>query len=264
MRISWRIASALCLAAFPLGSVLGEPKTTYDLLQEKFARDRAENEELAARLSDFETFSVDDSPAKDEYVLNQILQDNRPPVDQVVKVYSGDTMITQRTGKIVDCIVPKDTWQKIYSGASFLIKGNQPICFTPGVGYIGDYPHYSHSTDSWTATVDVSERKGKFKFVVLRRTLKKDAVEGVDFERVLAFKSLADSLQRNIEYSGRVGTSLNFTYSEFKSGLARDAFTREFSMDLSEGNLGGYKGVIFEVIEANNFEITYKIKRHFK
>jgi hypothetical protein len=35
-------------------------------------------------------------------------------------------------------------------------------------------------------------------------------------------------------------------------------------MDLDEGREGGYKGVIFEVIEASNFEIVYKIKRQFQ
>ena len=40
-------------------------------------------------------------------------------------------------------------------------------------------------------------------------------------------------------------------------------FTRKFTADLSEGNMGGFKGVIFEVLEATNFEIAYKIKRHF-
>jgi len=56
---------------------------------------------------------------------------------------------------------------------------------------------------------------------------------------------------------------LTFIYSEFKDGIARSAFTREFTVDLSEGNMGGFKGAIFQVMEATNFEIAYKIKRHF-
>jgi hypothetical protein len=255
---------SLVFLGLPLLSESSESETTYNILQDQFAVDRAENGRLADKLSEVETFSIEDSPARDSYVLNQTFKDNRPAVDQVVKVYSGDAMITQRTGKIVDCIVPNTTWEKVYSGATFSIRGDRPICVTPGVGYIGDYPHYSHPSESWTATVDVSERKGKFKFAVLRRTLKKNAIEGVDFKRAVAFQSIPDSLQQNIEYSGRSGTTLNFVYSEFTNKLARDAFTREFSMDLNEGNLGGYKGVMFEVIAANNFEITYKIKRHFK
>jgi len=66
-----------------------------------------------------------------------------------------------------------------------------------------------------------------------------------------------------LEYSGKSGSVLKFTYSEFIEGLARDAFTREFTVDLNEGNTGAYKGAVFEVLEATNANITYKIIRHF-
>ena len=264
MKVGFKIISMICLMIFPFSIALGEPDTVLKVVEDIITKERQANDQLSENLSVVETFSIEDSPVKEGYTLNQILKDDRPAIDQIVKVYSGDTMITQRTGKIVECIVPNDTWQKNYSGATFLIKANHPICLTPGVGYIGDYLHYSHPVDSWTATVDLKEKKGKLTFVVLRRTLKKDAIEGVDFERTVAFKSLPDSLQQNIEYSGRSGSVLRFTYSEFKSGYARDAFTREFTMDLDEGNLGGFKGVIFEVLKASNFEITYRIKRQFQ
>ena len=66
-----------------------------------------------------------------------------------------------------------------------------------------------------------------------------------------------------IEYSGRKGSALTFIYSEFDENMAKDAFTREVTVDLNEGNMGGFKGAVFEVLEATNFEIAYKIKRHF-
>ena len=45
--------------------------------------------------------------------------------------------------------------------------------------------------------------------------------------------------------------------------MARGAFTREFRIDISEGNIGAFKGAVFEVIEATNATITYKVLRHF-
>jgi len=72
-----------------------------------------------------------------------------------------------------------------------------------------------------------------------------------------------DKLQRHIEYAGKSGDVLNFIYSEFFGNMARDAFTREFSIDTSEGNIGAYKGAVFEVIKATNSDITYKVIRHF-
>ena len=77
------------------------------------------------------------------------------------------------------------------------------------------------------------------------------------------YRIIEDQLQRNVEYAGKSGNVLSFVYSEFYGGFARDAFTREFKIDLSEGNVGAYKGAVFEVIEATNATITYKVIRHF-
>ena len=46
--------------------------------------------------------------------------------------------------------------------------------------------------------------------------------------------------------------------------MLRGAFTREFEVDLNDGNTVAYKGCIFEVIKVNNATIRYKVKRHFK
>lgn len=72
-----------------------------------------------------------------------------------------------------------------------------------------------------------------------------------------------DKLQRHIEYVGKSRDVLTFIYSEFIGGMARGAFTREFRIDISEGNIGAFKGAVFEVIEATNATITYKVIRHF-
>jgi hypothetical protein len=78
-----------------------------------------------------------------------------------------------------------------------------------------------------------------------------------------AFIQYEGTLQRTIEYSGKAGKIIKFTYSEFIDRNARDAFTREFSIDLSEGNIAAYKGAVFEVLETTNAEIAYRIIRHF-
>ena len=79
-----------------------------------------------------------------------------------------------------------------------------------------------------------------------------------------------DKLQRQIEYVGKEGSVLNFLYTEsFRGSLdqpgyfARPASSRSFIVDLSEGKVGGFKGALFEVINATNAQITYKMLRHF-
>lgn len=84
-----------------------------------------------------------------------------------------------------------------------------------------------------------------------------------NFNQTRTYIIANNSLQRTIEYAGRSGEILNFIYSEFKNGMARDAFTREFAIDLSESNVGAFKGAVFEVLEATNATITYKMIRHF-
>ena len=73
-----------------------------------------------------------------------------------------------------------------------------------------------------------------------------------------------DSLQQSIEYSGKSGSILSFTYSEYEDKMARDAFTRQFKVDLNDSSVGGFKGAIFEIISADNVQIEYKMIRHFQ
>ena len=72
-----------------------------------------------------------------------------------------------------------------------------------------------------------------------------------------------NSFQQTIEYAGRNGDILKLNYSEFSDGFARQAFTREFQVDLSEGNIAAYKGAIIEIVEATNVQIKYKVIRNF-
>ena len=72
-----------------------------------------------------------------------------------------------------------------------------------------------------------------------------------------------NSFQQSIEYAGRSGDILKFNYSEFSDGWARQAFSREFQVDLSEGRVAAFKGAVLEIIEATNVQIKYKVIRNF-
>ena len=72
-----------------------------------------------------------------------------------------------------------------------------------------------------------------------------------------------NSFQQSWEYAGRSGDILKFAYSEFTDKFARQAFSREFQIDLSEGNIAAYKGAIVEIVDATNVQITYKVIRNF-
>ena len=73
----------------------------------------------------------------------------------------------------------------------------------------------------------------------------------------------ANELQQIIEYNGRTGSVLNFTYREFSDGHARSAFTTDFKMDLNEGSEIGYKGSRMTIHDATNNKITYTVTKNF-
>ncbi|MDB4631616.1 hypothetical protein OAF61_03955 [Pseudomonadales bacterium] len=73
----------------------------------------------------------------------------------------------------------------------------------------------------------------------------------------------SDKSQRSIEYVGKQGNVLRFLYSETADGFAREAWSRDFQIDLDEGNIGAFKGAVFEVLKATNATIEYRVIRSF-
>lgn len=71
------------------------------------------------------------------------------------------------------------------------------------------------------------------------------------------------SFKKVIEYNGKAGDVLKFTYREFKGDMIRPAFTTEFTMDLNDGSTVAYKGAVIKVIKATNAQITYSLERSF-
>lgn len=71
------------------------------------------------------------------------------------------------------------------------------------------------------------------------------------------------SFQQALLYNGRVGNKINIGYRELSSSTARPAFNNDVEYDLSESKNIGYKGAKFEVIDASNQSIKYKVLSNF-
>ena len=78
------------------------------------------------------------------------------------------------------------------------------------------------------------------------------------------FSISSNTFQQSIEYAGKTGSKLNFTYTEFQKGYARDAFTRNFEIDLDEGDVAAFKGAIIKIHSATNVSIIYEVMRNFQ
>ena len=71
------------------------------------------------------------------------------------------------------------------------------------------------------------------------------------------------SLQQIIEYNGRTGDTLNFTYREFRSGRMVSPITQNFYMDLTSSDEITYKGARLKIASASNQRIEYRVLRNF-
>ena len=77
------------------------------------------------------------------------------------------------------------------------------------------------------------------------------------------FYTKPDSFQQVIEYNGKSGDTLNFTYREFANNMARSAYTTNFTMDMSEGDELNYKGAVLKIIRVDNKSISYSVLKNF-
>ncbi len=260
----------ICAGCFLSGNGLADP--LLDAIKQAQKDYKEQRVKRADYLSTVETLDLENSTYAGSE-LYKVFTDNRPQIGEEKKVFSGDKMVIQRTGKIVPCIIPKETWTRtikrmVVGEMIFEIKKDRKLCrlLNDSEQYISDYSMAAQFGENFeTMTAIVWKKRDKFRFAVMDKmnTVKEDAIEGKDFEYTKAFKSTPNRLQQSIEYSGRIDSALTFIYSEFDENIARVAFTREFTVDLNEGNMGGFKGAVFEVLEATNFEIAYKIIRHF-
>jgi hypothetical protein len=230
-------------------------------------KEAAENQKFNQTVS---IFSVKKEDAGNQS-LYSVIEDSKPLVGDIMRVYMGDKMMLERRGYYAECITPNfSTNEKPMGGKPWFIKEGEPLCKmnSQSKGYTPSYVNVdSPDGDRKPVTVKYNKKKDTYKVCIkpggfASLACKKDAKKG-DLNEGYGFVSVESSMQRTIEYVGKSNGVVKFIYSEFIENMARDRFTREFEVNLSEGNTAAWKGAIFEIIEANNAEITYRIIRHF-
>ena len=186
----------------------------------------------------------------------------------------GDRMLEQRTGMFSECLTPlfRDEDKKL-GGSTSLIKKNEPLCKNKKKDK-GYFPMYDNSFNEDPTILSVrlevrlkGKKEGKYKICLIVPPFNnhcKKNLTSKDYKFETVFVSEKDSMQRVIEYAGKKGSIVKFIYSEFKDEMARDSFTREFEIDLEDGNTVAYKGCIFEIVKVDNATIKYKVIRHFE
>mgnify|MGYP006095050667 CR=1 FL=1 len=234
-------------------------------------------------------FSIFCNVEAQEKSLYTNLNDNIPEIGKEVSIFLGDQMMVQRNGEYKECFIPKTSLKISSRGERFELIANKPVCkdkknglfFYPnytlmlncrGIETVGTCPIFLgkarpvdlvEKESGYDIRIGFSSKKTEKKVKFNKKLVIKD-INKENIQPETWFLHSDNSFQQTIEYVGKSGATLKFIYSEFIYGFARDAFTREFTIDLNEGNIGAYKGAVFEIIDASNSSITYKVQRHFK
>jgi len=193
-----------------------------------------------------------------------------PKIGVQSKVNLGDSMMLTGQGWYVDCLVPNFEYALLMPAQNYklTVKTGEKLCadseggnyFTAPYEVLGPNVHPGMSFRIWSVE-DIGG--GLSKWCANRQIHFCHERPKTDYKIVKSFKQAADEFQQSIEYSGRNGDILSFTYAEFNEKMARTAFNRNFQVDLKEGNTVNYKGAEIEIIEADNRQVTYIIKEYF-
>jgi hypothetical protein len=92
----------------------------------------------------------------------------------------------------------------------------------------------------------------------------KGSIEIIKEDNIYTPNQNSDSLfNQYLIYNGRSGDSVKFLYREFMGDMNRASFQQEVSYDLKIGEVIGFKGARFKIIEANNVQLKYQVIEAF-
>ena len=186
-----------------------------------------------------------------------------PPLNQSSTAHLGDRLLMQGRGFVTDIVrvggivgkygrIKAGDYCRYPDSTKFFSYDSNAIVYTNFVGGVRSYGNtleYKREThevcldDIWTGCFDSSFGSIAYE------------------QNVLC--SDPNSFQQVIEYNGKAGDILNFTYREFYQSRMNSAFTTNFTMDQKDGDTITYKGAVLKVSNATNQQIEYIVLRNF-
>ena len=67
------------------------------------------------------------------------------------------------------------------------------------------------------------------------------------------------SFKQELIYGGKIGNIIKIHYREYLNNLARSAFAQNLEYDLSDSNFIRFKNFSFEILDADNSVIKFKV-----
>jgi len=204
-----------------------------------------------------------------------------PDIGKITKTSIGNTLLIYKIEKTYDVLILEDVIDvrnclfrvripEPFAVAMHYNKQGQMVYGAPHVSYGGmtSQTRESPTTDPKRSHQDFWEKKSGL-YMHEPHYMYGGGCGGQQEVNVkvtksnMAINSEPEFLQELI-YSGRTGNNIKFLYREYKSGLARGAFSQEVQYDVSISNTIKFKEAEIEVIEATNMDLTYKVNAHFK
>jgi hypothetical protein len=208
----------------------------------------------------------------------------RPLVGETSTVYLGENMISQKKGHFALCLNVTQAHRSKHinlTAGEICQKKASGLWYTRDRRSLIQRPNGLIVDRKWAEEVSIQRDKKGLK-VCSPGVFGGSCIKGMDPKELVETETemlIEDqsAFQQKIEYLGKEGDILRFAYSETVAGtvenpatglresaeIARDAFTREFVVDLSEDNIVAFKGALIEVEKATSSRIVYKIIRNF-
>ena len=194
--------------------------------------------------------------------LYETLTLQSPVLNEDTEAYLGDNIVITQTGAWKECITPVQTYYAKESGRTMVYKEKEPLCkLSPkDKAYFPSYDNYTFYGPkpipvTWKSKKNKSKLCAENGWACAKKLPENAVIEEYSFVPSQPVKS--------IEYSGKKSNMLSFIFST-NDPISNEIINREIDLDLSEGNILAYKGLLVEVIESTSMNIKYKVVRGFK
>lgn len=192
---------------------------------------------------------------------------SEPPLNSINTISIGDIMVRQGEYTEHDAIFvshPINAGAYTIQPGNYLKTGEESGAefYYPGGSEPGRVDK-SMFADNWSSVIIKNHGSPQICVLTVYGTSITTCNDGSNFQRRKVSSLQRDSFQQTLIYSGKIGNKVNVAYREFSNSLARPAFNNNVEYDISESKIVGYKGAQFEIIEATNQHIKFRLIKNF-
>ncbi|QAB14382.1 hypothetical protein [Hydrogenovibrio thermophilus] len=143
-----------------------------------------------------------------------------------------------------------------------------------GSGLDGIYYIRNNSVSQWVSAsghagtydggvvISPNKSKGDSLFFISTKTIVEPIGKKIKYEKITIKNKVPNDFRRELIYVGKSGSSIQLEYREFNKDYIRPAFNQTITYDISSDKKIGYKGAIFEIIDASNTGLKYKVLKY--